>query len=84
MIKVKYFASLRTIAGKEEDRFDLGSKTTVLKLSEAIGKTLPSIGKMMREKKIMISVNYDVVTPEAVVNDGDEVALLPPFSGGTN
>lgn len=84
MIKVKYFASLRTLAGKEEDQFDLGGKTTVLKLSEAISKTLPVIGKMMREKKIMISVNYDVVTPDDVVNDGDEVALLPPFSGGVN
>ena len=84
MIKVKYFASLRTIAGKEEDQFELGNETTVLKLSEAIGKTLPVIGEMMRAKKIMVSVNLDVATPDTVVKDGDEVALLPPFSGGTN
>ncbi|MBI4382846.1 MAG: MoaD/ThiS family protein [Nitrospinae bacterium] len=82
MIKVKYFASLKTMAGKEEDRFDLGRETTVLKLSEAIGKTSPAIGEMVREKKVMVSVNQDVVLPDAVIHDGDEVALLPPFSGG--
>mgnify|MGYP001591696142 CR=1 FL=1 len=84
MIKVKYFATLRSIAGKEEDRFDLGGKTTVLKLSEAISKTSPVIGEMIREKKVMVSVNHEVVRLDDVVNDGDEVALLPPFSGGTN
>ncbi|MEE9259189.1 MAG: MoaD/ThiS family protein [Nitrospinaceae bacterium] len=30
----------------------------------------------------MVSVNQDVVSPDAVIQDGDEVALLPPFSGG--
>lgn len=82
MIKVKYFATLKNLAKKEEDQFDLGPKTTVQALSEAIGKTLPEIGKMMREKKVMISVNFEVVKPDATINDGDEVALLPPFSGG--
>lgn len=82
MITVKYFATLKKMAGKEEDQFDLGRNTTVRNLSEVIGKTLPEIGKMIREKKVMISVNYDVVSIDALINDGDEVALLPPFSGG--
>lgn len=82
MITVKYFATLKKMAGKEEDQFDLGHNTTVRNLSEVIGKTLPEIGKMIREKKVMISVNYDVVSIDALINDGDEVALLPPFSGG--
>ncbi len=30
----------------------------------------------------MISLNYDVVPLDTVVKDGDEIALLPPFSGG--
>lgn len=82
MITVKYFATLKKMAGREEDQFDLGRNTTVRNLSEVIGKTLPEIGKMIREKKVMISVNYDVVSIDALINDGDEVALLPPFSGG--
>jgi len=84
MITVKYFANLKSIAGKEEEQFDLGAETTVLELSREIGRTSPALGEMMREKKIMISVNQDVVSPDGIVRDGDEVALLPPFSGGVD
>ncbi len=82
MITIKYFASLRSVAGKEEDQFNLGSETTLEKLSEEISKTAPKMGEMVRGKKVMISVNHEVVVPGAVIRDGDEVALLPPFSGG--
>ena len=70
------------MACKEEDQFNLGSETTLERLSEEISKTAPKIGEMMRGKKVMISVNHEVVVPGAVIRDGDEVALLPPFSGG--
>ena len=83
MIKVKYFANLRSIAGKEEDQFDMGSETTLKNLSHEISKTAPKIGEMILGKKIMVSVNLDVASLEAIIKDGDEVALLPPFSGGS-
>ena len=82
MITVKYFASLRSIAGKEEDQFNMGSETTLIKLAHEISKTAPIIGEMILGKKVMVSVNLDVASLEAIIRDGDEIALLPPFSGG--
>ena len=82
MITVKYFASLRSIAGKDEDQFNMGTETTLENLGHEISKTIPKIGEMILNKKIMVSVNLDVVPLEANIKDGDEVALLPPFSGG--
>jgi len=82
MITVKYFASLKQMAGKDEDQFDIGAETTLQQLSEKISQTLPQIGELMRENKVMISVNHDVVPQDTIVKDGDEIALLPPFSGG--
>ena len=82
MITVKYFASLRSVAGKEEEQFSMGSETTLEKLSEEISKTAPKLGEMIRGNKIIVSVNMDVVQSGAVIKDGDEIALLPPFSGG--
>ncbi len=82
MITVKYFASLRAVAGKEEEQFDLGNETTLEKLSDEISKTAPKISEMIRGHNVMVSVNMDVVQPGAVIKDGDEVAFLPPFSGG--
>ncbi|TDJ48369.1 MAG: molybdopterin converting factor subunit 1 [Nitrospina sp.] len=83
MITVKYFANLKQIAGKDEERFDLGKETTLDQVWEAISQTLPQIATLIKEKKIMVAVNYDVVSLDAVVHDGDEIALLPPFSGGS-
>ena len=83
MITVKYFANLRSIAGKEEDQFDMGSETTLKNLSHEISKTAPKICEMILGKKIIVSVNLDVASLEAIIKDGDEVALLPPFSGGS-
>ena len=82
MITVKYFASLRSIAGKEEDQFNMGNETTLKNLAHEISKTAPIIGEMILGKKVMVSVNLDVASLEAIIRDGDEIALLPPFSGG--
>jgi molybdopterin converting factor subunit 1 len=82
MVTLKYFASLRTIAGKEEDQLDLGNETTVQQLAEILAKTTPQLGEMIQGKKILVSVNQDVATLDTIIHDGDEVAFLPPFSGG--
>ncbi len=81
-VTVKYFASLKQMAGKEEDHFNVDEGTTLEQLSALIGQSVPRLGDMVREKKVLISLNYDVVPLDTVVKDGDEIALLPPFSGG--
>ena len=82
MVTVKYFANLKQMAGKDEDQFDISEGTTLAQLSDLIKQSVPQLGDMVREKKVMISLNYDVVPLDTVVKDGDEIALLPPFSGG--
>ena len=82
MITVKYFANLKQMAGKDEDQFNINEGTTLEQLSEMIGQSVPQLGEMVRERKVMISLNYDMVPLDTVVKDGDEIALLPPFSGG--
>ena len=82
MVTVKYFANLKQMAGKDEDQFNINEGTTLAQLSDMIKQSVPQIGDMVREKKVMISLNYDVVPLDTVVKDGDEIALLPPFSGG--
>lgn len=81
-VTVKYFASLKQMAGKEEDQFNVDEGTTLEQLSALIGQSVSQLGDMVREKKVLISLNYDVVPLDTVVKDGDEIALLPPFSGG--
>jgi molybdopterin converting factor subunit 1 len=83
MITLKYFASLKSIAEKEEDRLDIENPITIDQLSDIISKTTPKMGEMIRDKKVLISVNQEMASVDTVIHDGDEVAFLPPFSGGT-
>ena len=82
MITLKYFASLRAITEKEEDSLDIENPITIDQLSDIISKTAPKMGAIIREKKVMISVNQEMASADTIIHDGDEVAFLPPFSGG--
>jgi molybdopterin converting factor subunit 1 len=82
MITLKYFASLRDIAEKEKDSLDIENPITIDQLSDIISKTTPKMGAIIREKKVMISVNEEMASADTIIHDGDEVAFLPPFSGG--
>ena len=82
MITLKYFASLRDIAEKEKDSLDIENPITIDQLSDIISKTAPKMGAIIREKKVMISVNQEMASADTIIHDGDEVAFLPPFSGG--
>lgn len=82
MISIKYFASLKSIAEKEEDSLDIENPISIDQLSDIISKTMPKMGAIIREKKVMISVNQEMASAETIIRDGDEVAFLPPFSGG--
>jgi molybdopterin converting factor subunit 1 len=83
MITLKYFASLKSIAEKDEDRFDIENPLTIDQLSDIISKTAPKMGEMIRDKKVLISVNQEMASVDTIIHDGDEVAFLPPFSGGS-
>tara|TARA_Y100000780_G_scaffold206968_1_gene203038 strand:- start:47 stop:301 length:255 start_codon:yes stop_codon:yes gene_type:complete len=83
MITLKYFASLKSIAEKEEDQLDIENPITIDQLSDIIAKTVPKMGEMIREKKVLITINQEMASVDTIIHDGDEVAFLPPFSGGT-
>ena len=83
MITVMFFASLKTIAEREEDRIEIENSISMDQLSEIISKTSPKMGDIIRDKKVMISVNQEMADSDTIIHDGDEVAFLPPFSGGS-
>jgi len=83
MITVKFFASLKAIAEMDEDRIEIENSISMDQLSDIISKTSPKMGDIIRDKKVMISVNQEMADSDTIIHDGDEVAFLPPFSGGS-
>ncbi len=82
MVKVKFFAVLKGLVGKEEVAVEIEGGTTLGQLIEKLKIDLPPLKDIMQKGGILISVNQEVVEKDAVIQDGDEIAFLPPFAGG--
>lgn len=81
-IKLKFFANLRDMAGTDEIDMVLEDDVVVADLMRLIMKKLPALKNVLETRKIFISVNQEMAHKELALKDGDEVGLLPPFSGG--
>jgi len=42
----------------------------------------PQVGELLDNKKVLVSVNQEIAHWDTVLEQADEVALLPPFAGG--
>ena len=81
MITVRLFAILKDKAGRSELRMN-DTPPTVAALLTRITEEYPALSGSAVPGRIMVSINHEFVKPEAPLRDGDEVALMPPFSGG--
>ncbi len=43
----------------------------------------PQVVDLVKEKKVMVSVNQEIADENTVIKEGDEVGILPPFAGGS-
>ncbi len=82
MVTVKLFAILKDRAQRGELILDFTSGT-VADLLRAVSRECPELAGLLTADRIMISINQEFAKKDALVKDGDEVALMPPFSGGS-
>ena len=79
-VTVRLFARLRDIAGAPELVRVVTSGTTVADLWRGLAREFPDLAPF--ERSISTAVNADYTRMDRVVHEGDEVAFLPPVSGG--
>ena len=78
-VQVRLFATLKDRAGTAELSLSLREGATVRDAAEAVAETKPLRDLLPR---VGYAVNRCYVSPETVLHDGDELALIPPVSGG--
>jgi len=78
-VLVRLFASYREAAGVGRMELELPPGATV---KDAIFKILKDHPLIAEGRQVVIAKNHDYVTPDEPLADGDEVALIPPVSGG--
>lgn len=79
-IKVKLFAILRERVGESEITITVPTGITVNRLNSEILKKYPQLRSF--SNKFVTSVNCKVTTGDTIITSKDEIALLPPVSGG--
>jgi molybdopterin converting factor subunit 1 len=82
-VTVRLFARLRDIAGTAELARDVAPAAAVITVGDVwrqLAKEFPELAGY--ERSISSAVNADYARMDQVIRDGDEVAFLPPVSGG--
>lgn len=78
MVRLRLFGVARDAAGERESRFDGATVEDVLK--SACDRYGDEFVKVLKESKVWL--NGEPAGPHQPVTGADEVAVLPPFSGG--
>lgn len=79
-VQVLYFQSIQKIAGRSEEAIDLGSGSSIEDLLSLLAERYPDLGPAL--SSLMLAVNEDHALRTTILNEGDRVAVMPPFSGG--
>jgi MoaE-MoaD fusion protein len=80
-VRVLFFGMLKELTGQKDDSVSLPENATLGDLLNYYEQRIPRLKEML--PSIALSVNEVYAGPESQLKNGDEVALLPPVSGGT-
>jgi molybdopterin converting factor subunit 1 len=80
-VKVLFFGLLKDIVGRSEDRIEIGEGEPLEALFERYARQFPRMREMAAS--IVLACNHEFCERSTIVRDGDEVAFLPPVSGGS-
>jgi len=78
--KVRFFARLAELAGTRETEVELGEGLSVAEAFQALCQRFPELAD--HSDSLMYAVNAEYVSADHPLRAGDELALIPPVSGG--
>ena len=79
-VTVRLFARLRDIAGAPELAREVAPGSTIGTLWRSLAEEFPELAAY--ERSVSSAVNADYARMDQALRDGDDVAFLPPVSGG--
>jgi molybdopterin converting factor subunit 1 len=79
-VTVRLFARLRELVGAGELQRDVAEAATIGSVWDALARDYPAITPYAESMSCALNAEYARMTTR--VSEGDEVAFLPPVSGG--
>ena len=80
LVQVHLFARARELAGSETVAVELSPGADVSQLRNALADHVPALRLLLPSAKI--AINHDFAGDHCTIGPTDEVALIPPVSGG--
>ena len=79
-VRVRLFGAVREAVGEKELALQLASGASAGDLRRLLAEDHEVFEQF--GERLAVSVNFEVSSPDTILEDGDEVAFLPPVSGG--
>jgi molybdopterin synthase catalytic subunit/molybdopterin converting factor small subunit len=79
-VRTLFFGMLKDLTGRGSDLLSMPEQATVGDVFTHYEKLTPRLGDFAAS--IAISINQEFAGPDSKLKDGDEIAFLPPVSGG--
>jgi molybdopterin converting factor subunit 1 len=79
-VKVLFFGRLKEVAGRAEDSLDLADGASIEQLFSSCVARQPELARF--RASLVASRNQEFAPWNTPLRSGDEVAFLPPVSGG--
>jgi len=79
-VTVKLFAIVRDRAGVSDVALDLPDEATIATAAEALALQFPAVESFLPRCAFALNLEYTSVSEP--LKDGDELAVIPPVSGG--
>ena len=77
---VLLFAAARDLAGADSVMVELPAGSTIAELRSNLARRIPAISGLLA--KSAIAVNHEFAEDDRIFQPTDEVAVIPPVSGG--
>jgi len=79
-VRTLFFGMLKDLAGRSSDSLNLPENATLGDVVAHYEELIPRLGELAAS--IAVSINQEFAGPDSKLKDGDEIAFLPPVSGG--
>lgn len=79
-VKILFFGRLKDVVGQAEESLDLNDASTIEQLFALYAQRIPELAKY--RSSVVASRNQEFAAWDSLLHSGDEVAFLPPVSGG--
>ncbi len=80
-VRVLFFGQLKDLVGRSSDEIDLPAGSSLETVFRHYSSQVPRLAEMAGS--IAMARNLQFARPTEAVEEGDEVAIMPPVSGGT-